>query len=215
MKKAFNKKKVDNVLSELIGTYGINCFEERDIYTKKAYNKIKAYINDPRGVGLKSLYSYMVINKTTQDIEAVIKRFFPTKFETVRQFVEAGGKYQTLAFLYHPIDQKVHWNIVQFHENQSLEEGERREMKLKTDLYLERTEQERKDFLEYINTCFEKIYGYHFDINNSGLWFITDGNKVTGGYKRIVAGHDNDVTYIRKNNKFCDENFTADQLVYA
>ena len=216
MKEAFNRNRVEFFLNMVNNTYHLkNLITERDIYEKKAYKKIKSFINEPSGKGLQSIYLHMTLYSTIEKIEEMIKRFFPTKFESVKRFVEQGGNYKTLNFMWHPSDEKVHWSVVQFYGETPGANAEQRDMKLKTDLYLERTEEERKQFLLKIKTCLDELYGYYIEFSPTGEWFITDRNMVKEGLKKIVKGVGDTISFIQHSNKFCREDFTTQKLIYA
>jgi hypothetical protein len=145
----------------------------------------------------------------------MIKRFFPIKYESLKNdFIENNLSFKTAHFFYHPVDGKIHWGVIQYNSND--EPVNEREFKLKTDLFLDRTVEERKFLKEVVRKKLEKLYGYSYIEFGAGKWGITDGNKdKDGNLKLLVFGQGLSVLNILKNNSFCDNEFSLNRRIVA
>ena len=210
MQRVFNKTKIDEFFRYLenISLFKDFCYE--DVAIKKIWKKLIKLIDSIESA--KAVY--LSINSREKQ-EEMIKRFFPTKYESLKNdIIENNLSFKTTHFFYHPLDGKIHWGVVQYNSND--EPVNEREFKLKTDLFLDRTVEERKNLKDIIKKRLEKLYGYSYVELGNNQWGITDGNKnKDGSMKMLVKGEGEQILKILENNSFCDNSFSFSKKVMA
>jgi hypothetical protein len=211
MRRVFNLDKIVEFFQYLenISLYRMD-FHKEDIITKKIWKKLINIIDS-----IESAKAVFLSINDREKQEEMIKRFFPTKYESLKNdIIENNLSFKTTHFFYHPLDGKIHWGVVQYNSND--EPVNEREFKLKTDLFLDRTVEERKNLKDIIKKKLEKLYGYNYIELGAGKWGITDGNKdKDGNFKLLVFGQGLSILNILKNNSFCDDEFSLSKRIVA
>lgn len=211
MRRVFNLDKIVEFFQYLenISLYRMDFYKE-DIITKKIWKKLINIIDS-----IESAKAVFLSINDREKQEEMIKRFFPTKYESLKNdIIENNLSFKTTHFFYHPLDSKIHWGVVQYNSND--EPVNEREFKLKTDLFLDRTVEERKNLKDIIKKKLEKLYGYNYVELGAGKWGITDGNKdKDGNFKLLVFGQGSSILNILKNNSFCDDEFSLSKRIVA
>lgn len=211
MRRVFNLDKIVEFFQYLenISLYRMDFYKE-DIITKKIWKKLINIIDS-----IESAKAVFLSINDREKQEEMIKRFFPTKYESLKNDItENNLSFKTTHFFYHPLDGKIHWGVVQYNSND--EPVNEREFKLKTDLFLDRTVEERKNLKDIIKKKLEKLYGYNYVDLGAGKWGITDGNKdKDGNFKLLVFGQGLSILNILKNNSFCDNEFSLSKRIVA
>lgn len=209
MRRVFNLDKIVEFFQYLenISLYRMD-FHKEDIITKKIWKKLINIIDS-----IESAKAVFLSINDREKQEEMIKRFFPTKYESLKNdIIENNLSFKTTHFFYHPLDGKIHWGVVQYNSND--EPVNEREFKLKTDLFLDRTVEERKNLKDIIRKKLEKLYGYNYVELGAGKWGITDGNKdKDGNFKLLVFGQGLSILNILKNNSFCDDEFSLSKRI--
>ena len=210
MRKVFNLDKITEFFQYLENISLYRDFYKEDIITKKIWKKLINIIDS-----IESAKAVFLSINNREKQEEMIKRFFPTKYESLKNDItENNLSFKTTHFFYHPLDGKIHWGVVQYNSND--EPVNEREFKLKTDLFLDRTVEERKNLKDAIKKKLEKLYGYSYMDLGAGQWGITDGNKdKDGNFKLLVKGTGIQILKILKNNSFCDDSFSFSKRVMA
>lgn len=210
MRKVFNEVKISEFFRYLESISLFKDFYDEDVVTKKIWKKITNLIDS-----IESAKAVFLSLNDREKQEEMIKRFFPTKYESLKNDLEQNNiSFKTTHFFYHPLDGKIHWGVVQYNSND--EPVNEREFKLKTDLFLDRTVEERKILKEIIRKKLEKLYGYFYIDLGAGQWGITDGNKdKDGNFKLLVKGTGIQILHILKNNSFCDNEFSLSKRIVA
>ena len=211
MRRVFNLDKIVEFFQYLenISLYRMD-FHKEDIITKKIWKKLINIIDS-----IESAKAVFLSINDREKQEEMIKRFFPTKYESLKNdIIENNLSFKTTHFFYHPLDGKIHWGVVQYNSND--EPVNEREFKLKTDLFLDRTVEERKNLKDIIKKKLEKLYGYNYIELGAGKWGITDGNKdKDGNFKLLVFGQGLSILNILKNNSFCDDEVSLSKRIVA
>lgn len=209
MRRVFNEDKISEFFRYLEGITLFKDFCMDDVVTKKIWKKLIGIIDSIESAAAV----YTTINNREKQ-EEMIKRFFPTKYESLKNDLEERNiSFETTHFFYHPHDGKIHWGVVQHGLGG---EAIEREFKLKTDLFLDRTVEERKSLKEIIRKKLEKLYGYSYINFGAGKWGITDGNKdKNGNLKLLVFGQGLSILNILKNNSFCNNEFSLSRRIVA
>ena len=210
MRKVFNEVKISEFFRYLESISLFKDFYDEDVVTKKIWKKITNLIDS-----IESAKAVFLSINDREKQEEMIKRFFPTKYESLKNDLEQNNiSFKTTHFFYHPLDGKIHWGVVQYNSND--EPVNEREFKLKTDLFLDRTVEERKNLKEIIRKKLERLYGYFYMDLEAGQWGITDGNKDKDGrFKLLVKGTGVQILHILKNNSFCDNEFSLSKRIVA
>ena len=210
MRKVFNLDKITEFFQYLENISLYRDFYKEDIITKKIWKKLINIIDS-----IESAKAVFLSINNREKQEEMIKRFFPTKYESLKNDItENNLSFKTTHFFYHPLDGKIHWGVVQYNSND--EPVNEREFKLKTDLFLDRTVEERKNLKDAIKKKLEKLYGYSYIELGAGQWGITDGNKnKDGNFKLLVKGTGIQILKILENNSFCDDSFSFSKRVMA
>lgn len=211
MRRVFNLDKIVEFFQYLenISLYRMDFYKE-DIITKKIWKKLINIIDS-----IESAKAVFLSINDREKQEEMIKRFFPMKYESLKNDItENNLSFKTTHFFYHPLDGKIHWGVIQYNSND--EPVNEREFKLKTDLFLDRTVEERKNLKDIIKKKLEKLYGYNYVELGAGKWGITDGNKdKDGNFKLLVFGQGLSILNILKNNSFCDDEFSLSKRIVA
>lgn len=197
MKSVFYIPYVNNTL-EKFRQYNINFLTKEDIYNKVAYKKIKKASTNIAFIEVLSLF--MLSSK--ESFFEMMKRFFPLKCEELIRQKSEGIDFEIMKAFYNNEDGKIHWSVKQ---------GDNiREFKLRTDMYLKRTKEEREKILDYIKKELDKLYGYFIEGNVNENFFITDKNNHNGNYKKIVETEGYFIHIIK--NVFCPTTIDINDL---
>jgi len=210
MRRVFNKTKIDEFFRYLENISLFKDFYIEDVITKNIWKKLIKLIDS-----IESAKAVFLSLNDREKQEEMIKRFFPIKYESLKNdFIENNLSFKTTHFFYYPIDGKIHWGVIQYNSNGS--PVNEREFKLKTDLFLDRTVEERKNLKDIIKKRLEKLYGYSYVELGNNQWGITDGNKnKDGSMKMLVKGEGEQILKILENNSFCDNSFSFSKKVMA
>lgn len=200
MQKVFNKKNVEDFVSSMAA---INLLvTPEDVYNGSAFKRLRNQINDIEYA--QSLYLYTNVHHGEDTIHTMMQRFFPNKYEELKNARDDNNiPFHTASVYFDKESGKLYWLVRQGDGG--------RTFKIKTETYEEKTVNERKEMVEGIKKTLDKFYGYWYESNALGEWYITDKNKENGKYKVLVSGT-SFVGYIRQNNKFCEQELSKDDL---
>jgi hypothetical protein len=191
MNKVFNLSKIEQFLEELQIYFNISFITKEDIFNKNVFKLIK----DLKKIQFaSSLFKWLVTEQENQEtIISMVERFFPNKIGEIKQ---AGRELIIDNFYYNIEDNKIYCKI--------RDDGIERTLKIHTDLYEERTEQESKKMISWLNKRLDKFYGYFF-VEEDNEEYITDMNIHNGKKRELIIfkkGNRLSCVYCVPNNSF-------------
>lgn len=188
MNKVFNLSKIERFIEELKIYFNIFFIEKEDIFNKKVFKLIKdlkkiQYAN--------SLFRWLAEKENQEVIISMVERFFPNKIGEIKQ---ARRELIVDNFYYNVEDNKVYCKI--------RDNGNERVLKIHTDLYEERTEQESERMISWLKKELDRFYGY-FLVEENNEKYITDNNIHNGKKRKLITfEEDNTWNFYVSNNSF-------------
>jgi len=190
MNKVFNLSKIEQFLEELQIYFNISFITKEDIFNKKVFKLIK----DLKKIQFaNSLFRWLAEKESQETIISMVERFFPNKIGEIKQ---AGRELIIDNFYYNIEDNKIYCKI--------RDDGIERTLKIHTDLYEERTEQESKKMISWLKKRLDKFYGYFF-VEEDNEEYITDMNIHNGKKRELIIfkkGNRLSCVYCVPNNSF-------------